>query len=171
MVASCTSLKIAILGGTGRMGIPLAANWANSGFDVMLTSRDKGRAQTIVDKLKAGQGLRMNAVAGGPIEVPALPDPSVAKDWRLTAGSVDDAADADVLVLGVMFDEQWPQLAQIKDKLVGKGKIFLDLTNPYLPRPDGGASGIPAAEMPPGGPAAVLYHPQKLVVVQPLPIL
>ena len=55
-----------------------------------------------------------------------------------------------------------PQLLQIKDKIVGKGKIFLDLTNPYIPRPDGGASGIPAAEMPPGGPAAVLYHAQKL---------
>ena len=62
---SCTALKIAILGGTGRMGIPLAANWANSGFDVLLTSRDKSRAQSIVDKLKTGTGLRMNAVAGG----------------------------------------------------------------------------------------------------------
>lgn len=38
-----------------------------------------------------------------------------------------------------------------------------DMTNPYLPRPDGGANGIPKAEMPPGGPAAVLYHKQKLV--------
>tara|TARA_B110001452_G_scaffold85134_1_gene69574 strand:- start:135 stop:596 length:462 start_codon:yes stop_codon:yes gene_type:complete len=61
-----------------------------------------------------------------------------------------------------MFDEQWSQLAQIKDKVVGKGKIFLDLTNPYIPRPDGGASGIPQVEMPPGGAAAVLYHKQKL---------
>ena len=105
--AVCTSMKIAILGGTGRMGVPLAANFANSGFDVMLTSRDKSRAQKIVDQLKTGQGLRMNAVAGGGIEVPPLPDPSAAKDWRLTAGTVDDAADADVIVLGVMFDEQW----------------------------------------------------------------
>lgn len=159
---SCTTLKIAILGGTGRMGVPLAANFANSGLDVMLTSRDKSKAQQIVDQLKTGKGLYMQARAGGDIEVPPLRDPAAAKDWRLTAGNIDDAAAADVIVLGVRFDEQWQQLAQIKDKIVGKGKIFLDMTNPYIPRPDGGASGIPRNEMPPGGPAAVLYHQQKL---------
>ena len=67
----------------------------------------------------------VEAIAGGGIEVPKLPDPSVAKDWRLAAGTVDDAAEADVIVLGVMFDEQWSQLAQIKDKIAGKGKTEL----------------------------------------------
>lgn len=120
-----SSKTIAILGGTGRMGVPLAANWANSGFTVMITSRDKSKAQAIVDKLKLGQGLKLAADAGGEITVPPLRSPAAAKDWRLSAGTVMDAATADVIVLGVMFDNQWAQLDQLKDAIKGQGKIII----------------------------------------------
>lgn len=153
--------RIAILGGTGRMGVPLAANWAHAGYEVMITSRNVQKAQKIVYQLLTGRGLRMAAPAGGGIEVPPLRDQAAAKRWRLTAGSVRDAVTADVIVLGVIFDQQWAQLAEIKDELMGQGKVFIDMTNPYIPRPEM-TTGIPKGEMPPGGPAAVLYHQAKL---------
>lgn len=104
----------------------------------------------------------MYAKAGGEIDVPPPRNRSAAKDYKLSAGSVMDACDADIIVLATMFDNQWAQLEQISEAIKGKGKIIIDMTNPFLPRPDGGANGIPASEMPPGGPAAVLVHQQKL---------
>lgn len=102
------------------------------------------------------------SAAGGNIKVPPPKNPAAAKDWKLTAGSVADAANADVIVLATMFDNQWAQLAQISEAIKGKGKWIIDLTNPFLRRPDGGSSGIPKADMPPGGPGGVLVHKQKL---------
>ena len=35
---------IAVLGGTGRMGVHLSAAWANAGYDVTMCSRKKEKA-------------------------------------------------------------------------------------------------------------------------------
>ena len=157
-----STLRIAILGGTGRMGVHLGAHWANIGMDVMLCSRTPPSAQKIVDTLKLGRGYRAYAKAGGEIDVPPPRNPAGAAAYKLSAGSVTDAASADIIVLATMFDNQWAQLEQIKAAIKGKGKIIIDMTNPFLMRPDDGANGIPASEMPAGGPAAVLVHQQKL---------
>jgi len=150
-------LTIAILGGTGRMGVHLSAAWANAGLDVTMCSRRVHKAQAIIDELLAGRGYlqpREEALEGGGIMVP----PHDASGWKLKAGTVEDAAKADVIVLGVMYEKQWEQLGTIAELIRGKGKIILDMTNPWIPRPDGYGQGIPP-EMPQ---AAVLVHQRRL---------
>lgn len=120
-----SKLKLAILGGTGRMGVHLGAHWANIGMDVMLCSRTPPSAQKIVDALKLGRGYRVYAKAGGEIDVPPPRNPASAASYKLSAGSVMDAASADIIVLATMYDNQWKQLEQIKDAIKGKGKIII----------------------------------------------
>lgn len=67
--------KIAVIGGTGRMGVHLCAAWANAGYDVTMCSRTEDKAQTIVDSLLAGDGYHEDGMQGG-IQVPPSPDTS-----------------------------------------------------------------------------------------------
>jgi len=48
--------SIAVVGGTGRMGVHLCAAWANAGYHVTLCSRHAAKAQDIVTELLSGQG-------------------------------------------------------------------------------------------------------------------
>ena len=82
------------------MGVHLCAAWANAGYNVMLCSRSKDKAQVIVDELLSGNGY-MKQVEGelagqGDYCVPPCP----ADDWKLIAGDTAAAAEADVIVLG-----------------------------------------------------------------------
>ena len=63
---------IALMGGTGRMGVHLCAAWANAGYDVTMCSRSKDKAQAIVDSLLNGDGYREDGLQGG-ISVPPCP--------------------------------------------------------------------------------------------------
>jgi predicted dinucleotide-binding enzyme len=91
---------LGVVGGSGRMGVHLCAAWANAGYDVTLCSRTKEKAQAIVDELLAGRGYQKKvegALAGqGDYCVPPCP----ADQWKLQAGDVAAAAEADVIILG-----------------------------------------------------------------------
>ena len=97
---------IAFVGGTGRMGVHLCAAWANAGYDVTMCSRSKDKAQKIVHSLLAGNGYSETSTVGGAIAVP----PCDATGWKLRAGVNDDAAAADLIVLGTMFEQAWPSV-------------------------------------------------------------
>ena len=146
--------KIAFVGGTGRMGVHLCAAWANAGYDVTMCSRSKDKAQKIVDSLLAGSGYSEASTVGGAIAVP----PCDATGWKLRAGVNDDAASADLIVLGTMFEQAWALLEALAPKIRGKGKTILDMTNPFLKRADGYGAGLPED----GPQSGIEYHKGKL---------
>src|SRR6185369_14244748 len=95
-------MQIGILG-TGRMGVRLAAMFADRGHELVLGSRDLSRAERIVS------GLRRT---------------------NITAGSYEQAADAPI-VLPAMFirDGLFDQLEQLRPAL--QGKLLIDISNPF----------------------------------------
>jgi len=95
-------MKIGILG-TGRMGVRLAAMFADAGHAVILGSRDLPRARRIVS------GLRRTTI---------------------TAGSYVQATDAPI-ILPAMFirDGLFDQLVPLHPVL--RGKLLIDITNPF----------------------------------------
>eukprot|EP00320_Phaeocystis_rex_P003834 CAMPEP_0119063256 /NCGR_PEP_ID=MMETSP1178-20130426/6655_1 /TAXON_ID=33656 /ORGANISM="unid sp, Strain CCMP2000" /LENGTH=276 /DNA_ID=CAMNT_0007044617 /DNA_START=35 /DNA_END=865 /DNA_ORIENTATION=- len=153
---------IAFLGGTGRMGVHLCAAWANAGYDVTMCSRTKEKAQAIVGSLLSGSGYHEKASSGsvGEISVPPCP----ADGWKLRAGTNEDAAGADMIVLGTRFDAAWPLLEAIAPRIRGRGKLILDITNPHLAWTMGGSSGAKgAALLPSDGPqSAIEVHKARL---------
>jgi len=84
--------------------------------------------------------------------------PTPAKGWKLKAGDNNAAAEADILVLGTMYEVAWPLLESLARLIKGKGKIILDMTNPFLTRPDGYGGGLPAD----GPQAGILIHKSNL---------
>jgi len=149
---------IAVLGGTGRMGVHLCAAWANAGYHVTMCSRSSSKAQTIVDSLLAGHGYEKEvtgAMAGqGNYCVP----PHNADGWELFGGENSEAAKADLIVLATMYEQAWTVLSDIAPLIRGKGKTILDMTNPFLSRPDGYGAGLPKD----GPQAGILVHKEKL---------
>ena len=102
---SDTSLKVAVLGGTGNQGYGLALRWGLAGHQVFIGSRDAARA----------------ASAAAEIANP-----------NVTGMSNGDAsAGADIVVLTVPFSAQSPTLESIKHLL--SGKILVDVTVPLVP--------------------------------------
>ena len=95
-------MQIGILG-TGRMGVRLAAMFADRGHAVVLGSRDLSRAERIVS------GLRRT---------------------NITAGSYEQAANAPI-VLPAMFirDGLFDQLEPLRPAL--RGKLLIDISNPF----------------------------------------
>eukprot|EP00729_Bicosta_minor_P028930 gene28930-18120_t len=81
------------------MGVHLCAAWANAGYDVIMCSRSKAKAQTIVDELLSGKGYEKEVEgkigSQGGYAVPAVD----ANGWVLKAGDTADAANADMIVL------------------------------------------------------------------------
>jgi len=145
--------KIAVIGGTGRMGVHLCAAWANAGYDVTMCSRTKDKAQTIVDSLMAGSGYFEDGMQGG-IQVPPCP----ASGWNLKAGTNIDAVAADLIVLSTMYEVAGSVLEQIAPEIRSKGKTILDMTNPFMKRPDGYGGGLPKD----GPQSGIEVHKQKL---------
>ena len=124
--ASLSTLTVALLSGTGRMGVHLAAAWAHAGIDVLMCSRSKEKAQAIVSTLLSGNGY---VSPDGQVQVSA----SSTAGWKLRAGSEEDAASADVMFLSTApFEAVAPQLLRIAPLIRGKGKIIIDITNPWV---------------------------------------
>ncbi|WP_141577648.1 NADPH-dependent F420 reductase [Actinomadura sp. WMMA1423] len=95
-------MRIGILG-TGRMGTRLAAMYAGAGHEVVLGSRDTGRAHRIAEGL-------------------ALPG--------LTGGDYDRALDAPVVLPAVFLrDGLLTRLESLRAALADK--ILIDITNPF----------------------------------------
>jgi predicted dinucleotide-binding enzyme len=112
------------------MGVHLAAAWAHAGYHVTICGRDKAKADPIVASLKSGAGY-----SEGEIIVPGFDNyrsGSPSEKWKLFAGTNEDAASAEVIVLAAPFHVMWKILGPLAPSLRGQGKIFLDLTNPWL---------------------------------------
>ena len=149
---------IAVLGGTGRMGVHLCAAWANAGYNVQMCSRTKEKAQAVVDELLEGKGYMRKVEGANAGQGDYCVPPCDANDWTLTAGDNTDASKADLIVLSTMYERTWPLVEAIADDIRGKNKIILDMTNPFMSRPDGYGAGLPKD----GPQAGILIHKEKL---------
>lgn len=150
--------KISVIGGTGRMGVHLCAAWANAGYDVTMCSRKKEKAQDIVDELLSGKGYQKKVTGANAGQGDYCVPPCEAGDWKLRAGDNAEAGDADMIILGTMYEKAWPILETIAPAIKGKGKTILDMTNPFMTRPDGYGAGLPSD----GPQAGILIHKEKL---------
>ena len=99
--------RIAIVGGTGEEGLGLALRWALKGFDLIIGSRDAGRAQTTAEEIKE-----------------RIPGANVSGDENPKA-----VAAADVVVVTVPFLGQAPIYKAIGEH-VPDGAIVVDCTVP-----------------------------------------
>ena len=102
-------MTVAVLGGTGKEGAGLALRWAQSGYRVVIGSRDAARAAAKADEL--------NAILGDTI-VRGL-------------SNADAAAEADVVALSVPYAAHAAILESVKDAVWGK--ILIDVTVPMQP--------------------------------------
>jgi NADPH-dependent F420 reductase len=97
-------MRIGVLGGTGPAGRGIAARLASVGHDVIVGSRDRTKSQAVVDELRARWGDRVDG---------------------LTAGSNDDAADADLVFLATVWDAAVPTARSHAGQLAGKPVISM----------------------------------------------
>ncbi len=117
---------LAIVGGTGALGSGLAARWLRAGYDVVIGSRNEGKAQDAARDLGARPGLT---------------EPRAASNENA-------AAAADIVILTVPFSHQAATLEAIKAAL--KDKILVDATVPLMPPKVG------TVQLPPEGSAGVI---------------
>ncbi len=101
--------KLAVIGGTGKEGKGLALRWANAGYEIIIGSRDAGRAATTANELN---------VALGQSNVSGL-------------GNADAARAADIVVLSVPYEAHAATLDMIAEG--AQGKILIDVTAPLDP--------------------------------------
>lgn len=98
-------MKIAILGGTGALGLGLASRWIRSGHEVLIGSRTIESAKSACEKLNINEDQGML--------------------------NVDAANKAEIACLTVPFSFQLDILSEVKDAL--SGKILIDGTVPLVP--------------------------------------
>ena len=102
-------MNIGVLGGTGKEGSGLAFRWALAGHDIVIGSRDAGKAE-------AG-AADLNRLLGGKAVV--------------RGASNLDAAQAALVVLAVPFAAQLPTADSVAARLAGT--ILVDVTVPLAP--------------------------------------
>ncbi|MCL4744411.1 MAG: NADPH-dependent F420 reductase [Burkholderiaceae bacterium] len=106
--------RIAIIGGTGALGLGLALRWAHAGLDIIIGSRRLESAmearETVVRRIRehTGQQPRVDA-----------------------AVNPDAAAQAGVVVLAVPFAQQQAVLSTVREHVLGK--LVVDTTVPLVP--------------------------------------
>ena len=98
-------MKIAILGGTGALGLGLASRWIRSGHEVLIGSRTIESAKSACGKLNINEDQGML--------------------------NADAANQAEIACLTVPFSFQLDILSEVKDVL--SGKILIDGTVPLVP--------------------------------------
>ena len=98
-------MKIAILGGTGALGLGLASRWVRSGHEVLIGSRTIKSATSACGKL------------------------NISEDQGML--NVDAAKQAEIACLTVPFSFQLDILSEVKNAL--SGKILIDATVPLVP--------------------------------------
>jgi len=98
-------MKIAILGGTGSLGRGLASRWIKAGHEVVIGSRDLGKAQEVASDL----GLE---ISSGML-------------------NIDAAKSCELACLTVPFAHQESTLLSIDSALANK--IMIDATVPLMP--------------------------------------
>ena len=100
---------IGVLGGTGKEGKGLAYRWAKCGYQVIIGSRSREKAESAAQELSEMLG---SAQVKG-------------------VENLQAAQEADLLVLTVPFAVHRETLEYLKDAL--KGKILIDVTVPLVP--------------------------------------
>ena len=131
--------RIAIIGGTGEQGTGLALRWARADYEIVIGSRDAGRA--------AAAAAGVSAQLGGAGRVTG-------------AQNAEAASAAPVVVLTVPFAAQVATLKEIRDGLAA-GALVVDVTVPLEPAVGGrptrvlgvwaGSAAEQAAELTPAG--------------------
>ncbi|HYZ37060.1 MAG TPA: NADPH-dependent F420 reductase [Pseudonocardiaceae bacterium] len=144
---------IGILGGTGPEGSGLALRWAAAGLQVVIGSRDAGRAETVARDLarRAGLDAGSDAVSG--------------------ADNVGCAARADVVLVTVPWEGHDALLESLREPLAGK--IVVDCVNPLgfdergpypLQITDGSAAQRAAALLPDSRVIAAFHHVSAVIL-------
>lgn len=110
-------MRIGILGGTGRMGRGLAKAWARAGHLVLLGSRDPDRAREIAAELAYQTRGQIQGV-----------------DMETAARQ------GEVVVLALPYRACAEWLSRLREAL--RGKILVDITNPFGAVPAGQTSGV-----------------------------
>jgi NADPH-dependent F420 reductase len=107
--------RIAIIGGTGDQGKGLALRWARAGFEIIIGSRDRARAEA------------------ASAEARAMLKASGAGDASLDGSTnADAAATAPIIVLTIPFAAHVSTLKEIREK-VKAGSLIVDVTVPLEP--------------------------------------
>jgi NADPH-dependent F420 reductase len=151
-------LTVGVLGGTGAQGRGLALRWAASGLDVVLGSRDSGRAEQAASELNE----ELSSVEGAAIV--------------RGAGNRDAAASSDVVLAAVPFDAHEKTLADLVDVL--DGKIVIDCVNPlgfdkqgpFVLDVDGGSAAEQAQAILPGSRVIGAFHNVSAVILADLSV-
>lgn len=127
-------MRIAIVGGSGDLGGGLAKRWARAGHDIVVGSRDAGRAAAAAERLNREAGT--GRVSG--------------------LGNLEAAQACEIVALTVPYANHMPTLEAIRPAL--DGKILIDATVPLVPPrvrtvqvPEGGSCARAAQEMLGGG--------------------
>jgi len=118
-------LKIAILGGTGKEGKGLGYRWAIAGYDVIIGSRQKEKAESAageIRSLKSGLTIYSN-------------------------DNLSAAKEADVIVLTIPYSAHADMCLFIKNEI--QGKLLIDVTVPLVPPK------VAKVQMPPDGSATM----------------
>lgn len=91
--------RVAAIGGTGEEGFGLALRWAQAGIDVVIGSRDQGRAEDAADRVRervpeaAVDGLENgDAAASAEVVVVTVPFAGQATIYKSIAGKLRDDA-------------------------------------------------------------------------------
>jgi 8-hydroxy-5-deazaflavin:NADPH oxidoreductase len=107
--------RIAIIGGTGDQGKGLALRWARAGFEIIIGSRDRERAEA------------------ASAEARAMLKASGADNVNLDgATNADAAATAQIIVLTIPFAAHISTLKEIREK-IKPGSLIVDVTVPLEP--------------------------------------
>ena len=119
---------LAIIGGTGALGMGLAMRWAAAGYPVVLGSRSSAKAKAAARDIEPGKGA-----------------PPVCGDDNLGA-----ARAADIVVIAVPFSSHDAILDEIRDAVAGK--IVVDAVVPLVPPK------VSLVQLPAQGSAAQIAH-------------
>jgi 8-hydroxy-5-deazaflavin:NADPH oxidoreductase len=119
---------LAIIGGTGALGMGLAMRWAAAGYPVVLGSRSSERAKAAARDIESGKGA-----------------PPVRGDDNLGAAQAGD-----IVVIAVPFSNHEAILDEIRDAVAGK--IVVDAVVPLVPPK------VSLVQLPAQGSAAQIAH-------------
>jgi NADPH-dependent F420 reductase len=119
---------LAIIGGTGALGMGLAMRWTAAGYPVVLGSRSSERAKAAARDIESGQGA-----------------PPVRGDDNLGAAQAGD-----IVVIAVPFSNHEAILDEIRDAVAGK--IVVDAVVPLVPPK------VSLVQLPAQGSAAQIAH-------------
>lgn len=147
-------MKVAIVGGTGKEGSGLALRWARAGEEVVIGSRDAGRATSVAAKL--------NEELNRSTEVPVS-----AK--KISGGeNMEACRSAEIIVLTLPFENHAEMLKHLQPAFRA-GQIVVDATVPLAASVGGratrtlgvwqGSAAQQAAELVPEGvPVVAAFH-------------